>query len=120
MIEAYDFWVNAGRLPVLIEIIPLDEKAKLSSRSEFHEKLLIFTSWKSWVWVIKSYPTKFLYKSNTANFFFDTLMSHFTTADEALYNKIGKLLSMKILRTCPFVNPTKKCYLLAGPPIVFK
>lgn len=43
-IEAYDFCVNGGRFPVLMEMIPLEEKAKLSSRSEFHAKLLIFTS----------------------------------------------------------------------------
>jgi len=67
-----------------MEIIPFEEKAKLSSRSEFQEKLLMLTSWKSCVWVIKSYPTRFLYKSKTANFFFETLISHFTTADEAL------------------------------------
>lgn len=120
IMEAYDFWVKGGKLPVFIEIIPLDEKAKLSYKSEFHEKLFIFTYWNSWVWVIKSYPTRFLYKSKTASFFFVTLISHFTTADDALYNKIGKLLSMNTLRTCPFDNPTKKCYLFAGPPTVFR
>lgn len=84
MIEASDFWVKGGKLPVLMEMMPLDEKAKLSSRLEFHAKLLMLTSWKSWVWVIRSYPTKFLYRSNTANFFLETLISHLTTADEAL------------------------------------
>ena len=52
--EAYDFWVKAGKLPVFIEIVPLHEKARLSSRSEFQEKLLILTYWKSCVCVIKS------------------------------------------------------------------
>lgn len=46
-IDAYDFCVNGGRFPVLMEIIPLEEKAILSSRSEFHEKLLILTYWNN-------------------------------------------------------------------------
>ena len=43
MIEASDFCVNGGKFPVFIEITPLLENAILSSRSEFQQKLLMFT-----------------------------------------------------------------------------
>jgi hypothetical protein len=45
MMLAYDFWVKGGKFPVLIEIVPPEEKAMLSSRSEFQAKLLTLTSW---------------------------------------------------------------------------
>lgn len=32
---AYVFWFNGGKLPVFIEMVPPDENAMLSSRSEF-------------------------------------------------------------------------------------
>jgi len=65
--------VRGGRFPVFIEIVPPLEKAILSSRSEFQAKLLTFTYWKICAWVSKSNPTKFLFKSKMANFFFETL-----------------------------------------------
>ncbi len=117
---AYDFWVNGGRFPVLMEIIPPLEYAMLSYKSEFQEKLLTLTYWKSWVWVIKSYPTRFLLRSKTANFFFETFISHFITATDDLYNNIGKLLSTNIFNTWPFDNPTIACSLFGGPPIVLR
>jgi len=107
-------------LPVFIETIPLLSKAIESYKSEFHAKLFTLNYWNICVWVIKSYPIKFLFTSNTASFFFVTFKSHLTMAAVALYNCIGKLLSTNIFNTNPFANPSKACYLFGGPPIVFK